>query len=140
MVKYSGDLYQQISKPSFDSFDEKYSWCSLDGALGHDIKYSLIDPDFKRVSVPACYDKYQATRGAVVTESCGDGKPTVVVFRDSTCDFLVDFLSGHFKRAVYIWDKGNVYQDVIEIEKPDLVLHFMAERFVSSYPSRKALN
>lgn len=45
----------------------------------------------------------------------------VLVFRDSYSNYLIPFLNLHFKDAVYVWSY-NFLQDLIESEKPDIVI------------------
>ena len=112
---------------------------NLKDSLGYEIMYELHEKPFKTTPIPQEYQRYAETREVVITERDDQDMPVAVVFRDSTCDFLIDFLSSHFKRVIYIWHKGDIYREVIEKEKPDIVINFMAERFVSTYPHRKAL-
>jgi hypothetical protein len=56
-----------------------------------------------------------------------------LVFRDSTADFLLDWLAQHFGETLFIRDRGLVHRDVIDELRPDLVIQIMAERFVGSY-------
>jgi hypothetical protein len=74
--------------------------------------YKEVEPTFKDTVIT------QAERAAI---------PKVVVFRDSFSNALSPFLSDNFGRAVYLWT--YIYEpEVIEREKPDLVLHIMVER------------
>ena len=63
-----------------------------------------------------------------------------VIFRDLTLDFCHDLIAQHFSRTVFVWHQGLIYDEVLEAEKPDVVLHIMAERFATSYPSFPAIS
>lgn len=64
----------------------------------------------------------------------GDGAlPDAVMFRDSFADALVPYLSESFSRIVYVWDR-DVDPQVVELERPDLVLQEIAERFLDRPP------
>jgi len=54
------------------------------------------------------------------------------VVRDSYSQHLKKFLSTNFKRSVYAW-MPNLPIAKIAIEKPDIVLHEILERFTSTY-------
>jgi hypothetical protein len=54
-------------------------------------------------------------------------QPRVVIFRDSFASALIPFLSEHFSRAVYLW-QNNVDPQVIEDERPDVVIHELVGR------------
>lgn len=58
-----------------------------------------------------------------------------VIIRDSTAQYMIDFLAEHFSRAVFYWHQGAVFEDVIAAERPDIVLHLCSERFILSYPN-----
>lgn len=57
-------------------------------------------------------------------------QPTAVVFRDSFANALIPFLSESFERVVYVWER-DVNPKIVEIEKPDVVIHQIAERFLA---------
>ena len=63
----------------------------------------------------------------VVTEIDDRSLPRTVVFRDSFGTGLIPFLSEHFSRAVYLW-QNNVDMDVVDAEKPALVIHEIVGR------------
>ncbi len=64
--------------------------------------------------------------------------PKAVIFRDSTSDFLWPLLAEHFREALFIWHKGAIFREVVEAEKPDIVLQIQAERFLQTDPVRAA--
>ncbi len=55
----------------------------------------------------------------------------VVIFRDSFADACMPFLAHSFGRIVYLWQQ-NWDKRIIDVEKPDLVIDEMLERFVTS--------
>ena len=61
-----------------------------------------------------------------------DSKPLkILVFRDSFCCAMVDFIRESFGESVLIWDTTFDTQ-IIENEKPDIVLTLMVERHLES--------
>jgi hypothetical protein len=46
---------------------------------------------------------------------------------------MIEFLAHHFSESLFYWHGGHVYQDILDLEKPDIVLHIMAERFLGMY-------
>jgi hypothetical protein len=68
-----------------------------------------------------------AELGRVVTEIQGSTLPRAVIFRDSFATEMVPFLSEHFSRAVYLWQKDFVPQQVAE-EGADVVIYEIAGR------------
>ncbi len=73
------------------------------------------------------------TPGIYVTKKSDPSLPKAVMFRDSFANDLAPHLSEHFRRIVYFWyvakkDKYDFNPDVIEHEKPDIVINEAAER------------
>ena len=64
-----------------------------------------------------------------VTENEKGPLPRAVMFRDSFAHEMMDFLSEHFRRIVYVWDmeKGFDFAPLDE-ERPALVLEEIIER------------
>jgi hypothetical protein len=57
--------------------------------------------------------------------------PNILMVHDSCYHRLRPFLSEKFSRILYIWDWDfNFYPEIIEREKPKLVIDEMAERFL----------
>jgi hypothetical protein len=59
--------------------------------------------------------------------------PRAVVFRDSFSNALVPFLSEHFERVVWVWDR-DVLPEVVLREQPDLVIQEVVGRFLGRPP------
>ena len=66
-------------------------------------------------------------QGRLVTEIPGSTLPRAVIFRDSFVSPLVPFLSEHFSRAVYLWQKDFVPEQVLE-EGADVVIYEIVGR------------
>jgi len=69
--------------------------------------------------------------------------PRAVFFHDSYFWELLPFLGEHFSRAVYVWvrpgmgDKQSIFdKELIEQEKPDVVVEEIAERFFIPQPAK----
>jgi alginate O-acetyltransferase complex protein AlgJ len=60
-------------------------------------------------------------------------QPRAVVFRDSFTIRLVPFLSEHFRRVAYVWQRP-FSRRVVEAERPDVVLEIRCERFLIHDP------
>ena len=61
------------------------------------------------------------------------GYPRAVMFRDSFGNALIPYLSEHFERILYVWDR-DVDTRVIDIEQPDVVIQEIVGRFLSRRP------
>jgi hypothetical protein len=68
-----------------------------------------------------------AEEGRLVTEIRGSNLPRAVIIRDSFASPLVPFLSEHFSRAVYLWQKDFVPESVTG-ERPDVVIYELIGR------------
>jgi len=53
----------------------------------------------------------------------------MVIFRDSYTVYLRPFLNEHFSRSSYMWTP-LFHPEVIDTEKPDIVIHEVMERFI----------
>jgi hypothetical protein len=133
---YEGDLWTQLN----DDLKEEFllRWDFTVAANGYDLTVELKLPDDRReaylVDTPSVYEEWFKERKTYIYERRDGIGLRVVVFRDSTLDFCHDLIAQHFARTVFVWHQGQVYQEIIELEKPDVVLHVMAERFVTRYP------
>lgn len=54
--------------------------------------------------------------------------PSVVIFRDSFASAMYPMLNDSFSRVTYVWT-GVILRDVVEYEKPDLVICEYVERY-----------
>jgi hypothetical protein len=66
-------------------------------------------------------------------DDVGSGALRAVVFHDSFMRALHPFLSEHFVRVVYDWRRQPDVR-LIETERPDVVIHEVAERFLMGPP------
>jgi alginate O-acetyltransferase complex protein AlgJ len=66
-----------------------------------------------------------------VTECDKPGLPRAVIYRDSFATALIPFLSEHFSRAVYLWER-DVNPAVIAEERPDVVIHEWVGRHLAT--------
>lgn len=135
LAGYDGDVFAQIAATDSERLNDQWQDLQFFGTFEHCIQYELPSEHRRSRRTPIALDGEQAddARPIFVTEIDDNTLPTAVIFRDSTAEKLVDLLAEHFRRAVFIWHKGEVKQAIIEAEKPDIVLHMMAERFVCSY-------
>ncbi len=77
--------------------------------------------------------------GFFVAEQDAPDLPVAVVLRDSGMTAPAKFFSESFRRTVYVASENAVLYDLLEQEKPDAVIHELAERhlvFVPEEPSR----
>ena len=59
--------------------------------------------------------------------------PRAVMFRDSFGNALVPYLSEHFRRILYVWNR-DVDPRVVGVEKPDIVIQQIVGRFLGRRP------
>ena len=132
---YDGDLFTQITSQIKQEYDSVWGFTNGLSAFEYVIKLDIADTARRayKVEVPNEYKDWFDTRETLVYERPDGIGKKAVIFRDSTLDHAVDLIAQHFSRSVFIWHKGLVYDEVIEMEKPDIVLHVMAERFVTDY-------
>jgi hypothetical protein len=79
-----------------------------------------------------------AELGRIVTEIPGSHLPRAVVFRDSFTTALAPFLAEHFSRAVFLWQKDFVPEQVNE-EGADVVIYEIAGRHLYNFVASPSL-
>lgn len=81
----------------------------------------------KKREVPAEYKFYdQSYQQTFLYEQSGN-LPTILVFNDSFVSYIHSFLGDSFSESSFFWTH-DFRKDVIEIEKPNIVLHMIVER------------
>ena len=60
------------------------------------------------------------------TSIANDSLPTALIFRDSYCQDLIQFMALHFSDALYVWDQ-EFDTELIEERKPDIVIQEVTE-------------
>jgi hypothetical protein len=74
--------------------------------------------------------------GKPFATECDDARlPRAVVFHDSFMLALYPFLSQHFRRAAFVW-QDDFYPEVVERERPDIVLQELLERKLGTLTPR----
>ena len=132
LAKYGGDLFSQLETEFRNVLQGAWRPLSLGESIEHLVRYTLPDEQrtAQRVPVEQEYLDLLGDRETFRFVNSNKSLPKAVIFRDSTSDFIVEFLAEHFSESLFIWHKGLVYKDVIIREQPDIVLHIVAERFV----------
>jgi alginate O-acetyltransferase complex protein AlgJ len=81
---------------------------------------------------------YSAELGRLVTEIPGSHMPRAVIFRDSFATALVPFLAEHFSRAVFLWQKDFIPEQVVQ-EGADVVIYELAGRQLYNFIASPSL-
>lgn len=138
---YGGDLYGQLPEAFHASLPELFSLAGTANACEHLVRVALREPlrTAARAPVAKEYEHLTATREALVWNNRNTSLPRCVIFRDSTSQYFLDYLAEHFSRTVAIWHGGHVIKEVLAREKPDVVLHVQAERFVFTLPQARPI-
>lgn len=66
----------------------------------------------------------------VFTQGPDPNAPKLLMFRDSFAVYLIPYLGEHFREAVYVWSPMFI-PDIVEKEKPDIVVQEVMELFLS---------
>ena len=144
LAAYGGDLYAQMNPDHQRYFAPQGIWgsLSLGTKIEHLVKYVLPEESRKSANLEfnKNYSDVDNDRPIFVFENSNKNLPRAVIFRDSTSDYIIELLAEHFSYCIFIWHKGYCYKDIIEQEKPDVVLHIMAERFVVQYQHNSVFN
>lgn len=135
IASYHGDLSVQLNPNLRREFDERWGFTTSRNGFDLTIKLDIPDSENKasKIEVPEVYKKWFAGRETFIYERFDKMGLRAVVFRDSTLDFCHELLAQHFSRSVFIWHQGQIYEEIVEMEKPDIIIHVMAERFIIRY-------
>jgi len=139
---FEGDLFVQLDENQRQAFDLDADYGRWRAMLEVTLKYNM-DPALVRAKRLPLSPEDQAGfhgREMLIYEIPESVLPRVVIFRDSTATDSIPFLAEHFSRSVYVWHDGDVLAEIIRREQPDIVLHFVAERFLATYPTTVPLN
>lgn len=140
-VAYEGDLLPHLSPETMRAFKNSHGFSFPAHGLEWSIKLD-IPPERQLsflVETPSEYRRWYPSRETIVYERPSRSGQKVIFFRDSTFDRgALELLAQHCGRAVFVWHQGVVDLDIIEREKPDLIVHCMAERFVERYRDTRA--
>lgn len=134
-IGFEGDVYAQVDpgqKAAFDADPDSGRWNDmLEIALAFTIR-----PGRARAKPvePHGFEDVKA-RELAVFEHEDASLPRALIFRDSTATHLVDFMAEHFSRSVFVWHDRDVAGDLIERVRPDIIVHFIAERFLATMPA-----
>ena len=80
----------------------------------------------------------QASRGQTQTVFCESAKHSVLIFRDSFFTALQPYVSRHFHRATYVWNRLHpaLLKKHIADHKPDVVIEELVERLLPDETTR----
>jgi Flp pilus assembly protein TadD len=71
----------------------------------------------------------------LVLEQDAPELPTAVMFGDSSMDAIAKFFAESFRRIAFVSSPNAVYHDLVERERPEVVIHEVAERRLVIAPS-----
>jgi hypothetical protein len=138
-----------IPESEFKIFITETKGCDLMGRLGIHDRFSekiiIFQPlegrkaiDRTDFTIPTSQQAYVelTIKKFIVKETGEQGLPVAVVFHDSfTRNYLDPFLSEHFSRIFYSW-QTEFSPDIIQREKPDIVIQEMVERVLLTVKPR----
>jgi hypothetical protein len=135
-----GELSAQLNADFKSLLAEEWGFVQPPGGFENLVRFTLPESamEAKHSEVHDDYRALHGNRATLVMNQDRQDLPRAVIFRDSTSDYLVDLLGQHFSRSVFVCGEGMVFEDVIEREKPDIVLHIVGERFLQAYPKTVA--
>lgn len=74
----------------------------------------------------------------LVVEQDAPDLPTAVVFRDSCMDAAAKFFAESFRRTIFVSTPNVVHRDLVERERPDVVIHELSESRLTLAPDEPA--
>jgi hypothetical protein len=142
LASFDGDLSVQLNAEFKSNLEWEWGVAQPQGGFESLVRFALPTSEMRatQTEVPPEYRAVEGERKTICMTHADRDLPRAVVFRDSTSDYVTELLGQHFSQSVFIWKEGLVFEDVIEREKPDIVLHIMAERFLRAYPRTVSLS
>jgi hypothetical protein len=128
---FLGDL---AKKPKVALVGHELMDCTEQGSWSEEIE--VIDPRRLRARrrQTESHLHVSAKRETQVFEiSDAPEKPSCLLVGDSFCQMLLPWLAEHFSRLTFMWTP-ELAPAAIEAERPDLILHVKAERFLIARP------
>ena len=93
-----------------------------------------IPPLVPVTNLPLHWEMHNSNAVSVVAENPAPLAETVVVFHDSFFGLRArQYLSGSFKRSLFVWDNREFNTKIIEEYQPKIVISEMLERFFNTY-------
>ena len=115
-----GDLARMLALKDFDR-EEYLSLVPRFPRQAHVAKEGVIPPPGVTLFAPPC------------AFECDDPRlPRALMLHDSFVCTMQPFLSEHFRRIAYLW-QYDFHKDVVERERPDVVIQEMVERVLGEY-------
>jgi hypothetical protein len=127
-ILYEGGLVPMLSAEQRASYEAEYS--------AEPTVVLRLSPGRRRaarVELPADYAAWFPEHEQLAYERADGRGKRAVIFRDSTVEMCHDLIAQHFSRAVFIWHRGQMVEEVIARERADVVVHVMEERMVTRY-------
>jgi len=131
-------------RSDFEEVEQEIGGLDLARMMGlnhalHEVNLTLV-PKRRRLAVvidpPGA--PITAEFGRIVTEIPGSQLPRPVVFRDSFTTALAPFLAEHFSRAVFLWQKDFVPEQIVQ-EGADVVIYEIAGRNLYDFVASPSL-
>lgn len=137
-----GDVLIQLPEAVKEEFDVDASLARVNNMLELVISHTLPETRkrARQIPTPEGFIPGGGGRETVIMQHEDNSLPKALIFRDSTATLSIELLAQHFSRSVFIWQDGDVIGALIDREQPDIILHFVAERFLATYPSSTAIN
>jgi len=136
-LRLAREIAKRVNIPVVEVGEIKFlpSWIHS-GDLGVRLEPEPVTPEHQcRVSFPRSrllFESGYYDRGHVaIYENIDATLPRAVVFRDSACSWILPFLAESFSRIVAV-GSPHIYYELIESEKPQVVILEIIERWVSS--------
>lgn len=142
LASWQGDLLIQIPETLQAEFEADAAlWRPM--IMEESLVQFTLHPDLRRswrLPEPDVFRIGRPERETIVTQNADRRLPRALIFRDSTATLMIDLLAEHFSRAVFIWHDADLIAELVEQERPDVVLHFKAERFLATCPTMPAVS
>lgn len=92
-----------------------------------------LTPTFPETFVISDYKTGKNNRENLISKNKNTKLPKLIIFGDSFTKNIIKFFANNFSTVIFIWDYNiERYSDLIEKEKPDIVLTLIVERNIDT--------
>ena len=113
--------------------DANYSY-SLDEKNSIHLKtLKNINPNLESLKIPKKFNECNGRKSFFLKNNNSFSNLKVLIFRDSSFDYLMNYFSLYFKEMFVYWDHLDLNKDLIDWYNPDLVIEIRIERFIENY-------
>lgn len=113
--------------------DANYSYSIEEKNSIHLKTLKNIRPHLENLDIPKQFEECNGRKSFFLKNNNSYSNLKVLIFRDSSFDYLMNYFSLYFNEMFVYWDHLELNKDLINWYNPDLVIEIRIERFIENY-------